>query len=81
MRILWLSRHLPSDVQQAVLQEKFGDIEIELYKDTVTSADVVLDAFMEKNCHEMVVVLPVDLLADLLALLKSCHLGVRPIRS
>ena len=37
--------------------------------------------FDDNQCQEMVVVLPVDILADLLSKLKKRQLSVRPIRA
>ncbi|GAB7387378.1 hypothetical protein BSNK01_12140 [Bacillaceae bacterium] len=65
MRILWLSRHAPLPEQVAALEKKFGSVEIVQISKTVSSAAEVVELLRENNCEEMVVVLPVPILADL----------------
>jgi len=80
-RILWLSRHHPEPLQREVLTEKFGEVTVIVYEKSVNSALDVLTIFQAEGCHEMVLVLPVDILAELISLLKKQQMIVRPIRA
>lgn len=80
MRILWISRHSPTDRQVAVLREKFGDVEIiqrdvTLNNDPRKGAEEVLALMRETHADDVVGVLPVPHLAEL------TRMGVRPIRA
>ena len=80
-RILWLSRHHPEPLQRDLLSEKFGEVTIIVYEKSVDTALDVLTIFQAEGCHEMVVVLPVDILAELISLLKKLNMIVRPLRA
>ena len=80
-RILWLSRHQPDEAQLGALRGKFGAVVMVVYGESVESAEEVLGLFHYHQCQEMVVVLPVDLLVDLVAALKERQVSVRPIRA
>lgn len=75
-RLLWLSRHKPTSLQVADLQDIFGeDMEIIRKAITVHSPHDVRRLMRENNCTEVMVVLPVHVLVDLLSI------GIKPVIS
>jgi len=74
-RILWLSRHEATEDQVKELSEKLGDIEIIQVSQTVKTAEEVLALKEENECEEMVVVLPINLMAELTTK------GIKPLRA
>lgn len=78
MKILWLSRHSATEEQVADLNRIFRGVEIVQVNKTVSNAQEVADIFNEVGADEMVVVLPPNILADLL----NPKLGLpKPIRA
>ena len=76
MRVLWLSRHSPTPEQESELQKKFGrDTDIIEVSATVSSGQEVIDLMKRYKCDEVVAVLPINLVAEVVAL------GVKPIRA
>lgn len=77
VRVLWLSRHKPTDVQVTELQKKLGlGVEIVPVSTKVESGQEVLDLMGRYYCHDYVVaVLPIELIAEV------CSLGVKPLRA
>lgn len=75
-RILWVSRHAPTQPQVDELQQVFGpDVEVIQESITIGKASEVKDLMERYNAAEVVAVLPVHLLAEL------TRLGIRPIRA
>lgn len=80
MKLLWLSRHVPTDKQVDVLKEKFGaDLEIVEVSKSVANAAEVVALRDSVGAEEMVVVLPPAILADLTN--PRTNLGQKPIRA
>lgn len=74
-RILWVSRHAPTQPQVDELQQVFGPVDIVQESITIGKASEVKDLMERHNAAEVVAVLPVHLLAEL------TRLGIRPIRA
>lgn len=64
MKILWVSRHQLNNEQLSDLIRVYGDVEIVNFKDTVKSAKQLVE--VGEDCEVFAVVLPPDLLADLI---------------
>lgn len=75
IKILWVSRHNPLPEQIDELTLAFGDIEITQYTDVVYSVGQLLEMFDDGMFDEMVVVLPVEMIRQLLVG------GVRPLKA
>lgn len=73
MRILWISRHSPLKAQIDALREVFGDVEIVQYDKHVRDADHVLELIAYYDAQEVVVVLPLSIIAHIL------QKGVKPL--
>lgn len=65
-RVLWLSRHEPQDEQVKELESKLGPgpVEIVQVSATINRAKEIVDLMKIHGCDEVVVVLPINLLAD-----------------
>jgi len=74
-RVLWISRHAPTDQQIQELQQVFGPVDVIQESVTIGKATEVKDLMERHAATEVVAVLPVNLLADL------TRLGIRPIRA
>lgn len=76
MRVLWISRHKPTNKQITELQKKFGrDTDVCVVSTNIKSGQEVLDLMGRYRCDEVVAVLPVNLIAELTSL------GVKPLRA
>ena len=75
IRILWVSRHDPLTEQIDELTQAFGDIEIEQYVDVVYNVGQLLEVYDEGLFDEMVVVLPVEIIRQLIL-----H-GIKPLKA
>ena len=64
MKILWVSRHQLNNEQLSDLIRVYGDVEIVNFQDTVKSAKQLVE--VGEDCEVFAVVLPPDLLADLI---------------
>ena len=63
-KVLWLSRHAMTDDQLADLRRIYGaDVEIQQYADSVKNASEVVE--IASDCDVLAVVLPPNILADL----------------
>jgi len=74
-RILWLSRHAPTEEQINALSEIFGEVDIIQVSKTVKNAGDVFLLIKEVKADELVAVLPINLIADL-----TRH-GIKPLRA
>lgn len=64
MKVLWLSRHTMTDAQLNELRQVYGnDLEVKQVSMTVSNAAMVVEA--GADCDVLAVVLPPNLLADL----------------
>jgi hypothetical protein len=85
VQVMWLSRHHPTPEQVRVLKEKLVRGERELYINPVSvsvkDGKEVVDLFVDAGADEMVVVLPVNILAELLTELRRRGMDIKPIRS
>ncbi|MBX5436867.1 MAG: hypothetical protein IRZ33_06590 [Alicyclobacillaceae bacterium] len=84
LRVLWWSRHPPTPEQTRVLEERLAPdrgVECLQVDRSAQSAAEVVDAFQVSGAEEMVVVLPLHLLAGLVAELERRGLAVRPLRA
>lgn len=83
--VMWLSRHEPTDEQKAVLEDKLAGGEAQLcihqISKSVTNGSEVVNLFLECFADEMVVVLPLDILADLVTNLREKGIAQKPIRA
>ena len=76
MRILWVSRHYPTDEQHLSLEEIMQErIDFVVCSQSVPDAKVIIPLMKQYECDDVVVVLPLNILSDL------CSLGVKPIRA
>lgn len=75
IKILWVSRHNPLPEQVDELTSVFGDIEITQYTDVVYSVGQLLEIYDDGMFDEMVVVLPVEMIRQLLVG------GVKPLKA
>jgi len=75
IRILWVSRHDPLTEQIDELTQAFRDIEIEQYVDVVYNVGQLLEVYDEGLFDEMVVVLPVEIIRQLIL-----H-GIKPLKA
>jgi hypothetical protein len=66
-RILWLSRHMPQDAQRKELKAAFGKVELVIRPYTVAGGRDVESLMRAHRCDEVVAVLPVHVLADVVA--------------
>ena len=73
-KILWVSRHIPSQEQIDEL-DKLGFSEIVVHKQRVDTAEKVVSLMRKKKADDVMVVCPWDMLKDLLTL------GIKPIKS
>ena len=62
-RILWLSRHKMSDVQLKDLERIYGEVEVKQVDKTVSNVNEIVVA--GNDCDILAVVLPPNLLAEL----------------
>ena len=74
IKILWVSRHEPLREQVEELQQVFGDVEITRYCDIVYSGAQLVQVFDDGEYDEMVVVLPVELIRQLIIV------GIQPLK-
>lgn len=74
VRILWVSRHEPLKEQVEELQQAFGEVEITRYCDVVYSVAQLMEVYDDGEYDEMVVVLPVQLIRQLVMM------GVKPLK-
>lgn len=74
-RVLWISRHAPTQPQISELQEAFGPVDVIQESVTIGKATEVKDLMAQHGATEVVAVLPVNLLAEL------TRLGIKPIRA
>ena len=74
-RILWLSRHSPTIEQQQSLESILGEpLDLIQVSTTVKSAYEVREIIDKQNCDDIVVILPLNIIAQL------CSIGIYPIR-
>ena len=73
MKILWVSRHRPLEVQIHKLKEMFGDIQLVRYGKPFHSAEEIHKHFTEYKYQEMVMVAPLSVIR------RMCELGVKPL--
>lgn len=64
-KILWLSRHGMTIEQSADLNRIYGDIEIIQHAESVKNAKEVVDIAANHGCDVLAVVLPPNILSDL----------------
>lgn len=85
IRVMWQSRHVPTREQVDALSEKLTadgqEIVIEQISDTFASGEGIVDHFEKSGADEMVVVLPIHILAELIHDLRRRQLAIRPIRA
>jgi len=74
-RVLWLSRHAPTEEQCLDLEATLGPVEIIQHTESVRDAEEVIFLMAEHKCNEIVAVLPLNILADLV------KRGIKPIRA
>jgi len=74
-RVLWLSRHAPTEEQCLDLEATLGPVEIIQHTESVRDAEEVIFLMAEHRCDEVVAVLPLNILADLV------KKGIKPIRA
>jgi len=74
-RVLWLSRHAPTNEQVDALAQVLGPIKILQVSKTVSSGKEVKDLLREHQCDEVVAVLPLNILQQVIAQ------GIQPIRA
>jgi len=74
-RVLWLSRHAPTEEQTQELERILGPCEIIQVSKTVNSGKEVKDLMRENQCDELVAVLPLNILQQVIAQ------GIQPIRA
>lgn len=74
-KILWVSRHKPMPLQVDFLREIFGRIQIDLYSNNShwRSAQKIADFFWQGKYTEIVVILPMSVIARL------CEMGINPL--
>ena len=75
-RLLWISRHAPTKDQIKELQTVFGQrVEIMRVSTMIRRGNEVVKMMREKNCDEVVVVLPLQIQEQMMVE------GVNPIRA
>lgn len=74
-KILWLSRHSPTEKQYRELERIFDDIEVVVKMIEVKGAHEVKKLIAQVNADEIVAVLPNHILEELVSL------GIQPIRA
>ena len=74
-KILWLSRHEPQPVQVEELEKIFGTVDIIQVSTVINKVDEIIQIMKENNADEIVVVLPLNLISELL------RQGVKPLRA
>ena len=74
-RVLWLSRHAPTEEQTQELERILGPCEIVQVSRTVNSGKEVKDLLRENQCDEIVAVLPLNILQQVISQ------GIQPIRA
>src|SRR5262245_55730297 len=65
MRIIWLSRHMPTPRQRAELQRLFPAWEVVIDTNPFRNADDIISRFNALKAREMVVVAPISLIRAL----------------
>lgn len=75
MKVLWLSRHSATGSQIDDLKRIFGEVEIVEVSQTVNSGREVTDLMQSNDCNEAVVVLPPNLLEQII------RGGYKPLRA
>ncbi|MCL6442103.1 MAG: hypothetical protein K6T83_01330 [Alicyclobacillus sp.] len=84
LRVLWWSRHPPTEGQITVLEQRLAPergVELVQINRSAQSAKEIVNTFLAVGADEMVVVLPLDILAELMMELDSRGLTVRPLRA
>jgi len=74
-RLLWLSRHYPTEKQQEELGRILGEYEIVHHKDPVNSVREVVNLIHSYGVDDVFVVLPQYMVEELV------KLGVKPIKA
>ena len=74
IKILWVSRHEPLREQVEELEQAFGEVEITRYCDVVYNVAQLMEVYDDGEYDEMVVVLPVELIRQLVMV------GVKPLK-
>lgn len=74
-RLLWLSRHYPTETQQKELHRIFGNYKIFHYRNPVYSGSEVINLINSYAIDEVFVVLPQHLVEELV------KLGIKPIKA
>lgn len=74
IKILWVSRHEPLREQVEELEQAFGKVEITRYCDIVYNVAQLMEVYDDGEYDEMVVVLPVQLIRQLVMV------GVKPLK-
>lgn len=65
MRIIWLSRHMPTPRQRAELERLFPSWEVVIDTNPFRNADDIISRFNTLKAQEMVVVAPISLIRAL----------------
>lgn len=85
IRVMWQSRHAPTREQLDALSKKLATdgqkIVIDQITDTFSSGKGIVDHFEKTGADEMVVVLPIHILAELIQDLRQRQLAIHPIRA
>ena len=74
-KIVWLSRHDPQKSQIEELKKFFGAVEIVQVSAVINNVSEIIKIMEENGAEEIVVVLPPNLISELL------RLGVKPLRA
>ncbi|MFW6001736.1 MAG: hypothetical protein ACOCQD_00190 [archaeon] len=75
MKILWLSRHQPTNEQTRRLNRIFTGVTIVNHPYSVDSGQEIKNLMEQYNCQEIVAVLPINLIKEL------TDLGIHPIKA
>jgi len=75
IRLLWLSRHYPTRIQESELSRILGDYEIVHHKDPVNSGREVINLIHSYGVDDVFVVLPQHMIEELV------KLNVKPIKA
>ncbi len=74
MKILWVSRHEPLKEQVSELRQVFGNVRVDQYGEIIYNVAQLLKVYDDGLYDEMVVVLPVQIISQLLLA------GVKPLK-
>lgn len=74
-KILWISRHVPTDTQMEDLRCLFGDVQVIRISQTFETGGDVAVLAKQHDVDEVMAVLPMQMIAQLI------RAGVKPIRA